>query len=163
MNEELDSRLEKISFEATKQSASARYIDNLITSDHVKLVEVFSNQDGNTFSESELFDKVEQTIKTMQMEALRTSGITVSYLNVDDERRFAEPTVRLGWRQYKLAIPSIYVTDPNEVYPHILRLTDVGINIVDGWRKTQGYVSLDEQWNINQDREEARRNRTYDN
>lgn len=74
MSNELESRFEKIEEHANKDKAALTFVNNLIVQNQAEFTEVFSGQDNDILSDSELFDKVKQTIKTMQMEALRTTG-----------------------------------------------------------------------------------------
>lgn len=163
MSNELESRFEKINLQADRDKATIEYVYNLIEQNQDKFNEVFTDSEGETPNNVELYDKVELIIKTMQMEALRTSGIVVTYLKLNDERQYLEPTVKLGWRKYLPAFHSLgdEDVDPDKQYPNILRLTEAGEEVVDGWRAVQGYVSLRQQESINFDREEARRNSTY--
>jgi hypothetical protein len=104
-----------------------------------------------------LFDGVSRIIKELEAEAVRTMGVTLYYRKLSLAPTDSDiPAVKMGWAQFHRAGTPREDWKESKGYPHVLCITQDGLDVVDSLRASKGYVSVNEQLKINREADSSR-------
>ncbi len=95
-----------------------------------------------------LYERTEQGLQWVSHEALRTAGVVFSHLTSEQIKMCTEPLVLLNWAHYRPLLSRQEDTAEDKPVPYMMFPTQTGIDLVNGMRKAQGYVTLAEQKRI---------------
>lgn len=140
-----EAKFREIEQNAQRQKAAADYIVRCIESDESLFRGAFF---GNDFelteqADTELYTKVSGIIKELTNEHTRPFGVNAYRMRPGDE---SMPAAKLGWATYE---PPSYLDEEElaqrEEVPHILRLTETGVNVINGLQDALGLPTLEIQ------------------
>lgn len=141
----------QVDVRAAREKAGVEYIIGLIEASEPALRQAFIPEDTPEDEVLELlFAKVSQTLGDLGQIYVKTVGIDLCYRPLGYDGSDV-PSVRLGWARFHeaLSVPDGWPRDKN--FPHMLRLTETGIEVIDGLRTAQSYITLEEQRRVNQE------------
>ena len=147
LSELLEAKFREIEADAERRRAAAGYIVSLIESDETLFREAFFGDDikpeDYAQADADLYDAVEDTINRLTDEHIRPFGATLYSLKPGDN---SMPSAKLGWATYE---PLAYMEAPElaelEEVPHTQRLTEPGVNVINGLRAVLGLPTLEDQ------------------
>ncbi len=146
-----EAKLEAVDHEAARERAGVEYIVGLIESSEAALRDAFVPEGTEEEQVGELlYAKVTQALEGLSAEYTRIVGVVVRHMLPDSGDDY--PIVRLGWARFAPALPGIEDRPKDQTFPHILRPTEAGLDVINGLRTAQGYVTIQEQARLNHER-----------
>jgi hypothetical protein len=155
LQELLAEKQAKIDRRAKRDKAAVCYISSLLEQSWDEFKRVFDPEGEISADElpEKLFVGVQKTIEEIQEEYCRVIGIRLYYFPGNHEP--IHPAAQLGWAEFRMFTPPKIIQKMKEKgeFPerpaHSLRPTQLGVDVVNGYRSAQDYVSLEEQRKIN--------------
>lgn len=133
---------------ADRERNKVRFIIDLIERDEEKMRDLLLSDEERAGDElsiaRKLFDRVSQTLEEIDREFVAPFGGRVAHFAPDSQHTLP-PAIALGWEEYKLFSEIEGDGEPGTVYAHGIYITPDGLEIINGLRQTQGYVSAEEQ------------------
>ncbi len=150
LKEVLGEKLTAIDRDAKQKKAVAEYIVSLIQSDEQNFLEAYTPpaRPGADVS-ALLYTSVEQDISGLIGHFTRPIGVLTSHRRLNEEPKL--PSARLGLTVFipALAVPEDFPEDKK--FPHYLRLTDAGTEVLDRILVLQGQPGIAEQHRRNRE------------
>lgn len=141
----------EIDKKAEREKNCVSYIVGIIEKEPEKFKEVFDPEGKISKSDfpEKVYNSVKDTIKRLDDEYTRPFGVTCSYL-ISGQKPL-NPAVLLGWGEYKCTgVSKEYIKqNPDKAFPHVLIPTELGVQIINDYRKNLGYISTKEHMEKN--------------
>lgn len=138
----------KIDETSEKEKKGVSYIAGLIEQEPEKFERIF-NPEGKIPQQNfpeKVYNFVKETIKGLDEEYTRPFGVTISYFIPG--QKLLNSAVLLGWGEYK-CVGISEKQNPNKVLPHVMVPTELGVQIINDYRKSLGYISTKEHMEKN--------------
>lgn len=147
-----EAKLGQIDEDAAHERAGVEYIVNLIEDNEIPLRAAFAPEDTPEEQVPELlYSAVTKALNGLAHHHTRPFGVMLAYMT-PGKTGGTNTVVKLGWARYSPALPDIEKCPPDQKFPHILSLTEAGLEIINGWRAARGQTTLEEQARLNRER-----------
>ncbi len=98
-----------------------------------------------------LYRRVAVDLDGLAAEYTRPMGVMLAHMK-PNQTGGGRPVVKMGWAQFRPALSGIENCPADKTFPHVLSLTEEGIEIVNGLRQARGHVTLQERAQMNRKR-----------
>jgi hypothetical protein len=152
-------KLAEIDAESDRKRSEAEYIIEVVESNEAALRTVFVTDDkkmDDNQTDLFLYSEVQSILNSLIRGQVRTVGISLYYRSKDDEndpkmQLKLPPEVKLGWAYFGPAMQG-FSDHPSDVpFPHTLRPTTLGLQLINGLRAAQGLASVEQQFKLNRE------------
>lgn len=139
---------------AASERAGIEYLVGLIEEEESALREAFIGPEEEVPDDdiqAVLYKRVSKTIDELSSERTRPFGVMLYYRPLNSDA-VQGPASRMGWVNLVPALQPQEDYVHGTKYPHVERLTEKGVTIIDGLRTAKGLLTLAEQAQANRSR-----------